>query len=58
MAGKIIYEVGKGVISLLGRSTKNLKVDKKLRKEFLKTKEVFKDNQFKLYKRSAIGTFI
>ena len=44
MAGKIIYEVGKGVISLLGRSTKNLKVDKKLRKEFLKTKEGFKDN--------------
>ena len=53
MAGKIIYEVGKGVISLLGRSTKNLKVDKKLRKEFLKTKEGFKDNLFKLYKRKA-----
>ena len=55
MAGKIIYEVGKGVISLLGRSTKNLKVDKKLRKEFLKTKEGFKDNLFKLYKRKRQG---
>ena len=55
MAGKIIYEVGKGVISLLGRSTKNLKVDKKLRKEFLKTKEGFKDNLFKLYKIKRQG---
>lgn len=55
MAGPLIGLAARKVISLLGRSAKNLKADKKLRKEFLKNKQGFEDNLFKLYKRKRQG---
>ena len=55
MAGPLIGLAARKVTSLLGRSAKNLKLDKKLRKQFLQTKKGFEDNLFKLYKRKRQG---